>query len=618
MTNQTVIHVKSIRELMSLKGQDGAAYCTAGYHDDGMGCGAATYVWDELSSKSKHDGFLHIDPSRKFPDNWTRNDQRQEWYKSDALARSTGCFVLRVSLHLTTVDQAGAKPYTAKQDDSESVQKCNDSLSGCNEFSTIRLGSGNYKFNISLTGDLIGSGNETRVVPADPSRACVTANTDVGWVWRRIANLRFKGSDRQGDFFTYAMGKEFRKVGRYTFSHVTAENCNAFVRKPSGNIGGRYDCCTVSNSNYFLWATCVPRDKQTKEFMNTGNDTFFKCHAGPNIGKACYRYETSSEAASELDLVFVSCLHQRNQGFTLLVEGGAMAGIATGSISIVGGWIEQSPLIDASPVKIGKVEKTPFAFDLTNVRNMRIQGLLVESIKLTNSSVELDYCQQSDIAGASLSRVEIDSDSSITSANDNSQFKRNASVLVESWGTPHATSRGGAWIPFRTGKVFCASSQNGISVSFAGTNPFHSLGYEESVQIGSTQIEDGVLFPNCAEFKLTKESFAFLTKPITLTPGMYVFASVHLRTTEGETWLSMSYPNGQFLTMEFPSTDNNWRCFGTLARVKDSGENQVSLKVRSPKGGKFRVADFQLIQFVNLRDAVAYSKSLAYFVHNTD
>jgi len=365
------------------------------------------------------------------------------------------------------------------------------------------------------------------------SRPAITLSRIIAtgdWRWRFVGDFRYDGINRGAAAISYPTQSESptdgRFVGRYEFARILFVNCLAAVRKPQGNIGNVFSELTVHASEYGVWSTAINTDPS----MHEGNDHYIRCHMGPNIAKACYRYDMSTRSGSSLDLVFDGCIHEYVNGFGLLVTGGNPNGIATGSIDFRGGWFERVAGTGA-PVNIDGTMRIPYEISLTNVRNATMSGLLMESIELINSTLKLTGCQLSDITGVTRLHVSVDGDSVLMSERDNSQYGRPQNMLVTSIGAPHKTARGGAWTPLRTMATYQDFGTDTQHLSFGGTASIPSISHPS---ITSTQVADGVLQASCAEYTIPAAAAVTMTPPYTLTPGKYIVASVHIKSVSGD------------------------------------------------------------------------------------
>lgn len=599
-----------MEDLPGLPYEHGKVAGIVGYHADSV-VGGGVFVFDETVSQTLHNGGSIIAPSAPFPSDWSFQAQRQSWYGYSGTG--SGCW-LRCGGTGTapfTVDDFGAKPFEASAIDTEAVQACIDSS---DPDATIRFGDGTYKFNVSLSGSMRGNGYSTVITPASASIPAITLNRRIptgDWRWRFVGDFRYDGINRGAAAISYPTladsPTDGRFVGRYEFARILFANCLAAVRKPQGNIGNIFRELTVIASDYGVWSTAVNTDPS----MHEGNDHYIRCHMGPNIAKACYRYDMSTRSGSSLDLVFDGCLNEYVNGFGLLTTGGNANGIATGSIEFRGGWFERvaGTTTPGAPVNIDGTMRVPYEISLTNVRNATLSGLLMESIELINSSLKMSECQLSDITGVTRMRVSVDADSVLTSERDNSQYGRPQNMLVTSIGSPHKTARGGAWTPLRVAasrQDFGADAQR---LSFGGTASIPAVSHPS---ITSTQVADGVLAASCAEYAIPAATTVTMTSPYTLTPGKYIVASVHVKNVSGDVKTAFKQSGGILLTNDFGADiQARWRCISTLAKVVANGTNRIALTFSAATAASvIRVADWQAVQFDRLEDAQAYHNGL--------
>lgn len=596
-----------MEDLTALPYEHGKVAGLVGYHA-GSVIGGGVFVFDETVSRSLHNGGSVIAPSAPFPSDWSIQAQRQSWYAYSG--PGGGCWLRCGGTGALpfTVDDFGAKPFEPSAIDTEAVQACIDSS---DPDSTIRLGDGTYKFNVSLSGGLRGNGYATVIMPASASTPAIllTRRIPTGdWRWRYVGDFRYDGINRGAaaiSYPTYADSPaDGRFVGRYEFARILFANCLAAIRKPQGNIGNIFRELTVIASDYGVWSTAVNTDPS----MHEGNDHYIRCHMGPNIAKACYRYDRSTRSGSSLDLVFDGCLNEYVNGFGLLVTGGNPNGIATGSIDIRGGWFERVAGTGV-PVDIDGTMRVPYEISLTHVRNATLSGLLMESIELVNSSLKMTDSQLSDITGVTRLRVSVDADSALISERDNSQYGRPQNMFVTSIGSPHKTARGGAWTPLRVVRTHQDYGADGQHRSFAGTASIPSHSHPS---VTSTQVADGVLHASCAEYTIPAATTVTMTAPFTLTPGKYIVASVHVRNRYGDVKTSFKQASGILLTNDFDAdVQARWRCISTLAQVVARGHNAIALTFSAATSASVvRVADWQAVQFDRLADAQAYHNGL--------
>ncbi|TNJ65577.1 hypothetical protein FE784_14230 [Paenibacillus hemerocallicola] len=597
-------------DLLTLPYEHGKVAGLAGYHA-GSVIGGEIFVYDETIGRTLHNGGSIVDPSAPFPSDWSSQTQRQAWYAHSGTG--SGCW-LRCRGGGTvpyTADDFGAKPYEPATVDTEAIQACIDSS---DPDSTLRLGDGTYKFNVLLPGGLQGNGYGTVITPAVTSIPAITLNRRIptgDWRWRFVGDFRYDGINRGAAAISYPTladsPADGRFVGRYEFARILFANCLAAVRKPQGNIGNVFRELTVIASDYGVWSTAVNADPS----MHEGNDHYIRCHMGPNIAKACYRYDMSTRSGSSLDLVFDGCLTEYVNGFGMLTTGGNTNGIATGSIDFRGGWFERvaGTTTPGAPVNIDGTMRVPYEISLTNVRNATLSGLLMESIELINSSLKMSECQLSDITGVTRLRVSVDADSVLMSERDNSQYGRPQNMLVTSIGAPHKTARGGAWTPLRVAasrQDFGADAQHR---SFGGTASIPSASHPS---ITSTQVADGVVAASCAEYTIPAATTVTMTSPYTLTPGKYIVASVHVKNVSGDVKTAFKQSGGILLTNDFGADiQARWRCISTLAKVVANGTNRIALTFSAATAASVvRVADWQAVQFDRLEDAQAYHNGL--------
>lgn len=594
-----------MKDLPALSYADGKLAGLAGYHA-GSVIGGGLFVYEQSVSRSLHNGGSVIDPAAPFPTDWSSKTQRQDWYGHSG--SGSGCWVRCGRTLPFAADEFGAKPYEPAAVDTEAVQACIDAA---DPDSTIRLGDGTYRFNVTVPGGLRGNGYATVITPEVTSVPAITLGRRIpsgDWRWRFVGDFRYDGVNRGAAAIAYpdsaASPTDGRFVGRYEFARILFANCLAAVRKPQGNIGNVFRELTVIQSDYGVWSSAVNTDPS----MHEGNDHYIRCHLGPGIGKACYRYDMSTRSGSSLDLVFDGCLHEYVDGFGLLTTGGNANGIATGSIAFRGGWFERVAGT-GTPVIIDGTNRVPYEVSLTNVRNAAMSGLLLESIELVNSSLKLSDCQLSDITGVTRLRVSADADSVLLSERDNSQYGRPQNMLVASLGAPHKTARGGAWTPLRVQAAHADYGADAQHQSFGGTASIPSVSHPSVV---STQVADGVLSDRCAEYAIPAAATVTLTAPFPLTPGHYIVASVHVRTMSGDVKTAFKQAGGIALTNDFAAAPQaRWRCLSTLAQVVAKGDNRIALTVSGATvASVVRMADWQAVQFARLDDALAYHNSL--------
>lgn len=602
-----------IKQLAERTCVHGSTLQLAGYHEGGR-VGGGLFVYDETVSRSLHNGGSVIAPGAPYPADWSIQAARQAWYGYSGA--DSGCWMRCRESGETAfaADDFGAKPYEPAAVDTEAVQACIDAA---DPDATIRLGDGTYRMNIRLAGSLVGNGYSTIITPAVASQPGIVLARRIptgDWRWRKVEDFSYNGVTRGAAAITYPEPADSptdgRFVGRYAFARILFSNCLAAVRKPQGNIGNVFRELTVMASDYGVWSTSVNTDPS----MHEGNDHYIRCHMGPNIAKACYRYDRSTRSGSSLDLVFDGCIHEYVSGFGLLVTGGAANGISTGSIDFRGGWFERVAGT-GDPVAIDSTMRVPYEISLTHVRNASLSGLLMESIELVNASLHMRDSQLSDITGTARLRVAVDADSALTSEGDRSQYGRPQNMLVTSIGAPHVTSRGGAWTPLRAKATHQAFGSDAQYRSFAGAAAIPSVSHPSIV---SAQVNDGVLNATCAEYAIPASATVTLTTPWTLTPGRYVVASVHLRNMSGDVRTAFRHAGGILLTNDFlANTAAGWRCISTLAQVRAQGDNRVALTLLGATAGSVvRVADWQIVQFDRLADAQAYHNGLACLTDN--
>jgi hypothetical protein len=595
-----------MEDLLTVPVEHGKVFGLAGYHEESV-IGGGLFVFDASISRSLHNGGTFIDPAAPFPSDWSSQTQREAWYAHTGTG--SGCWLrCRGGETAVTADDFGAKPYEPTAVDTEAVQACIDAS---DPDATLRLGDGTYKFNVSLPGGLQGNGYSTVVTPAVTSRPAITLSRRIAtgdWRWRFVGDFRYDGINRGAAAISYPTQSESptdgRFVGRYEFARILFVNCLAAVRKPQGNIGNVFRELTVHASEYGVWSTAINTDPS----MHEGNDHYIRCHMGPNIAKACYRYDMSTRSGSSLDLVFDGCIHEYVNGFGLLVTGGNPNGIATGSIDFRGGWFERVAGTGA-PVNIDGTMRIPYEISLTNVRNTTMSGLLMESIELINSTLKLTDCQLSDITGVTRLRVSVDGDSVLISERDNSQYGRPQNMLVTSIGAPHKTARGGAWTPLRTMATYQDFGTDAQHLPFGGTASIPSISHPS---ITSTQVADGVLQASCAEYTIPAAAAVTMTPSYTLTPGKYIVASVHIKSVSGDAKIAFKHSGGIALTNDFNADiQARWRCISTLAQVVARGSNQIALTFSAGTNSSVvRIADWQAVQFDRLEDAQVYHNGL--------
>lgn len=597
---------QSIRTLLSLTANNGDLAVIAGYHE-GSVRGGGGFVYIASISRSEHNGGSIIDPTASFPSDWHDQSQRESWYNHSGAGM--GCWVRSAGDAELNADDFGARPEEPFVVDTEAM---NAYISALHSDGTVRLGDGTYRFNVLLPGGLCGNGYDTVIMPADTSRPAITLYRRIAtgdWRWRFVRDFRYDGINRGAAAISYPTFDDSpvdgRMVGRYEFARILFANCLAAIRKPQGNIGNVYKELTVMHSHYGIWSSAMNSDPS----MHEGNDHYIRCHMGPGIDRACFRYDLSTRQGSSLDIILDGCISEYVDGFGLLTTGGDPSGVATGSISIRGGWFERVAGTGA-PVDIDGTMRTPYEISLTHVRNASASGVLLESIELIHASLKLTDCQLSDITGISRMRVSIDQNSVLTSERDNSQFGRPQNMLVTSIGSPHRTARGGAWMPLRTARSQINFGSEAQNISFHGNMPIPSVSHPGSIV--SNPVEDGVLSKKSVEFTIPAGTSVSLTPPYMLTPGRYVVMSVHLRNMTGDVHAAVKQAGGIVLTNEFKADlFAGWRCLSTLALVIPRGDNRVALTLSdATEISKVRVADWQIIQFNRLEDATAYHNSL--------
>lgn len=613
--------VNSIANLYKRYGQDGVVFAmTAGYHPDGVGYGAGVYMWKPTEPRSNHDGIFVIDPTKKYPASWNDRAQRVAWYTAQA-GSALGCWVA-TSMY-GWVDAAGAKPYDAATVDTEAFKYLEAALVQLYELPTIRMGAGTYRAHIEPLGMLYGNGYDTDIRPDLGTSPIIIEMTQAsqttigaGWLWREMRDFVLNGEDSARSTVTlisydHNITPESAVLGRWKFVNIVLTNANVGIRKPNGNIGNYYEGISTQFLNYGLWATA----RSTAPVMHEGNDTFVKCHWN-KCYKACYRSDVTVYGSS-LDTRFQQNVWEYNDGFGILLRGSQSNQLNVGALGIDGGHFEGNGTV-GSLVDIDGVMMQPVDFYAQFIRHISIKDVLMGSITLVTSSVAADGCCFSDIRGASYTYFSVDNNSSVVCTNDRSQFAVPLDgFVINTKAVPHNSPRGGVTAAHRSTRANVSiSSPNGFSKNFDGSSPIQSA---TGSLYTSTQVQDAMLGQYSARWDIPAGTTVVLTHPdsMTMTNGRYYVWSVAARWVGGSasTYASLQVAQAGGATLSQPLTkgrENFWKTFADIGIYGTTGDNRVALRVNNDGvGGNTLVqtADFQIMQFQNLIEALAWFNS---------
>lgn len=606
--------VKSMADLTTIDTSgisDGDKIYVESYHPDADKLAGRWLFWDSSTPKSQHNGITVFDPTKTFGD-WSVRADRTAWYT--ATNSSNG--VWRSERHGLAVDAdfAGARPYSASAVDTETGVALIAYLATLSEVVDVYCGVGTYRWNISPKGGVRGHSFGTTFVPDDNSKPIITLWYEqalgAGWSWRYISDIAFNGesSGRTAttciSYPTTADTAQNARIGRYIFERLNFTNCNIGIRKPYGNIGNRYVGLSTQNVNYGVWATA----KATTPVMHEGNDTFTKCRFN-KCYIAAYRTDVTVYGSS-LDTVFDQCIFEYNDGFAILQRGSSSNQINVGIIDVRGGHFEGNAT--AATVLVDGVATVPYTLLFSFTRNVRLQGVLIGSMKLQQASVSASQCQFSDVQGSALTKWDIDQFSVVNSTDDLSQYGRPMQgFVVNSVLAPQAFARNGFVTPLRSARNrISISSPKGFAKSFDGSSPIVSA---TGSAYTSTQFTDSVLGTYSARWTIPASTTVVLTNPssMSMVRGRYYVWTVHARWISGDGTLQVAHAGGATLSDVLPRNGKEWWvCFGGLGIHSDSGDNRVALRVNGGTTSTvIQTADFQVITFTRLEEAVAYLNS---------
>ena len=581
------------------------------YHPNSNKLGGRWLYWDTTTNKSAHNGITIFDPTKAFGD-WSVRADRTAWYT--ATGSTPGVFRCNSDVHGITADYAGARPYDATAIDTETGAALIEYLATLGELVDVVCNNGTYRWNISVRGGVRGKGYGTKFTPDDTAVPIITLGytpaLGAGWVWRYIVDIAFDGltADRSAvtciSYATTADTADNARNGRYVFERLVFSNCNIGIRKPYGNIGNVYRSLSTQNVNYAVWATA----KTTAPVMHEGNDTFTKCHF-TKCYIACYRTDVTVYGSS-LDTVFDQCIMEYNEGFAILQRGSSSNQINVGIIDVRGGHYEGNAT--AATVMVDGVATPPFTFSFSFTRNVRLQGVLIGSMKLVQASVSASQCQFSDVQGSALTNWDFDQYSVINSTDDLSQYGRPMKgLVVESVLAPHSTARDGFVTPLRRFRNKISVGANiGYAMAFDGAGGIPSA---SGSLYTSVQQQDSVLGTYSARWTIPASTVVVLTPPASMIMpnGKYYVWTVHARWISGDGTLQVTQAGGAVLSDVLPRNDKQWwTCFGGLGIYGTTGDNRVALRVNGGTTSTvIQTADFQIMTFDRLEEAVAYFNS---------
>lgn len=591
------------------------------YHADSFFLAGRWLFWDSSTSKSFHNGITIFDPTKVYGD-WSVRADRQAWYT--ATNSSNG--VWRSERHGLAVDAdfAGARPYSASAVDTETGAALTTYLNTLAELVDVQCGAGIYRWNLDVKGGVRGHSYGTQMCFDDPTKPIIRlgykAALGSGWAWKLISDIAFDGESSTrataaAISFADATGDvEITKVGRYLFERLAFTNLSVGIRKLSGNIGAVYRGLSTQNIDYGVWGT----SKATAPGMNSGNDTYEKCNFSGCMLSAT-RYDANVIDGSELDIVYRQCLFQYNTGYAIRIRSPNSEAEHVGSVLIDNCWFEENGTV-GSTVTIDGTPEQPVDLYFQNIRNIKIVGSAISSIRLVNSSVSMDYSSISDVRGASYYLVDVDKRSVIISENDRAQFGRPLQgLVVNSVLFPHKSGPNGHRDGFvathrRTKTNLSLAARFGYGCSFDQSESMNSATGSAYV---STQVQDALLGTYASRWTIPAGTIVTITDPnnITMVVGKYYVWSVDIRWIDaGDATVQLIQAGGAMLSQPLvrgAGTEIGYRTFAGLGYyTATQGDNRCALRIN---GGTvpttIQTSFFQLLMFDSLSEAVAWFNS---------
>jgi hypothetical protein len=597
-------------------------FIVAGYYSPGDG-GGGTFVWIVDISPPADDGGIILHPSLSsglsggYYKRIYSGTINVRWFGAIMFASTGGGTINNVTPYFNAArDSAFTKDGTIYFPEDKRYDTGTSSY-----YIQPYVGAFNLlNYNINLLGDGVGS-----VLKADGlSNPVLILGNNPGGMLNTIAHLTINGlsgsTKQDGAVYTDPAVPEYG--GRWIFLNVFFQSCSRAIYKPYGNIGNSYENCSWDSNDFGYYAVGVSN-------MHSGSDRFLGGHMGGSANVGIYL----TCAIDFGQLIIDGITIENNPGFGILIRLSSVAKITGNAIDLRNVWMENNATTSTS-ITIG-----PTTYPASDVRGLRFEGvrsvaltnMSVNSIALIDSSVNLYNCRSDRAAGSNV--VDVDAASSLISYEHRNNYQVSENIFVNSLSYDGTGDIGqnpsvptSVWGPLRV-VTQTGTSDIRISERFDQNSAYRFYDVSTLGYVYTSPISGGILRAMSAQLSIPAGTvLRYITFiPIYSNEIAYFVWSIHTYLCRlddsgfGDATGVIATADSALVLGQVIFKPNQWACsYGIKKWVGDPtdphpGTLPVALYFfGNALGGKFKIADLQVVKFDNLYDAESFVNSRAF------
>lgn len=401
-----------------------------------------------------------------------------------------------------------------------------------------------------------------------------------GWRYRRIADVYINGSSKTSEGVRFTNnGSNNEIAGRWILDGVYIKDCTKGISKPYGNIGNIIRGCSLKNNDFGYHSK-----GQASPAMHGGADLI---EGGEISGSALAGIYIDSSVTGTGGTTIKGTVIENNPGFGIFVKSWASSVVPLVLDSV---WLENNGT--AGSVTIDSTSYTPRYIYMKDTVYAIIRGSQIRSSEFINSNVLMDSCFFDAITSVTTS-----SNPTLRAINANIDgMKGQSAVLIESVSKSIRLAGSAAaswWAPNRSVKARGLGTA-GIVASFSGRQTYSMSG---TATINSTQVNDGLLYPRCAEWTLPDTNVA-LYGSYSITSGKWYVYTIGVKAVSGS-MPRIRFISGTNLAQDLQNsyTGTGWRTLGGIAKANASGTVSLRFDNNTGASSTFRTAELQVVEF---------------------